>query len=725
MPITYNSDCKAFLISTPGMTYAMEVTSLGYLRSTHWGGVVKRAQDLSVKLLSLREGMLTWKDQYASGSISSHERKVAFEKQNEEIAPWGGYMFCEPGVKAVFHDGTRDVVLKYHSHEIDKKENYETLSVTLKDANYPLKVVLHYRIYEGLDIVDRWTVATNEGEEDILLESLQSAAWHLPQGKEYRLSHMSGKWSAEYQIERIQLTQSKVVLDNRSGISNHFATPWFALDYKGQAQEESGKVWFGALHWSGNWKIVAEINEFHQARVVGGINDFDSTWKLAASESFTTPIFTGGYSNAGFGKASRALHDYVNRHLLPHPHAAETRLPVMYNCWSVFEFDINVEQQIKLAKVAADIGCEVFMVDDGWFSTRDDDTSGLGDWWCSPTKFPNGLKPLIDAVKEHGMTFGLWVEPEMVNEQSELFNKHPEWTIYFPTRERTTGRNQLVLNFGRQDVQDWCYDWMDKLLTENDIDWIKWDMNRYISEPGWPDMPKDRQKEIWTRFVHGLYSVYARLRKKHPNVKYINCSSGGGRADFGLFRYTDRLTLTDNGDCLDFLKLWWGYSQFLPPRLPGTGFNNAPSNGINGRSVPFEYRLTKGFFGAMSVGSNFFKSDANELKRSAESIALYKKVRHLVAAGDVYRLVSPYENPCMAMMYAAKDKSQALLLIMTHSMQFYNLLPTVKLQGLDPDTLYKVGDLGTYSGAGLMEKGLAFKYKADYDSRVIFIEKCE
>ena len=720
MPITYDSDCKAFLITTSGMTYAMEVTPLGYLRSTHWGGAVGRAQDLSPVLLALDNKMLAWKDSYA-GNL---EKQKQFEKQNEEIAPWSGYMFDEPGVKAVFHDGVRDVALKYQSYSIEKQGAAETLAITLKDAYYPLKIELYYRIYEGLDLVDRWTVAINEGQEDIMLESLQSAVWHLPQGKDYRLSHMSGKWSGEYQIERVQLTQSSMVLNNRSGISNHFATPWFALDYKGQAQEECGKVWFGTLHWSGNWKIVAEVTEFNQTRVVGGIHDFDSTWKLAANESFATPIFTGGYSGAGFGKASRTLHEYIISYVLPQPYAKETKLPVFYNCWSVFEFDIDVEQQIKLAKTAAEIGCEVFMVDDGWFSTRDDDTSGLGDWWCSPTKFPNGLKPLIDAVKGLGMTFGLWVEPEMVNEKSELFTNHPEWIIYYPTRERTTGRNQLVLNFGRQDVQDWAIDWMDKLLSENDIEWIKWDMNRYISEPGWPDMPRDRQREIWIRFVHGLYNVYGRLREKHPDVKFLNCASGGGRADLGLTKYTDRLTLTDNGDGLDFLKLWWGYTQFMPPRLPGTGFNNAPVNGINGRGVPFKHRLTKGFFGAMSVGSNFFKSDPDEIKRSADAIALYKKVRHLVAAGDVYRIVSPYENPLMSMMYVAKDKSQALLLILTHSMQFYNLLPSIKLCGLDNEALYNVGGLGVYSGAGLMEKGLVFQFDADYDGRVIFIEKC-
>ena len=718
MSIIFDKENNAFLLHTPNMTYAMEVTSLGYLRSTHWGGRVERACDLAPRLLCLREGLLTWRDRYPRG----HEQQVAFEKQNEEIAPWSGYMFTEPGVKLQYSDGVRDVVLKYKGYNILADGEAETLIITLMDPNYAFEADLYYRIYKNRDLIDRWTVTRNTGAEPIMIESLQSAAWYAPPGKNYRLTHMGGKWSGEYQMESVMLTQSKIVLENKLGISNHEATPWYALDPAGSSTEEYGEVWFGTLQWSGNWKIAVEVNQYNQVCVVGGMHDFDFGWKLNAGEKLTSPVFTSGYSPSGFGAASRALHDYARDILLPRPHADDSKIPIIYNCWSVFEFDINSKQQIELAKTASEIGCEVFMVDDGWFSSRDDDTSGLGDWWCSPTKFPDGLTPLIDAVKGYGMKFGLWVEPEMVNEKSELFNQHPEWVIGFPTRERTTGRNQLVLNFGMQEVQDWCYEWMDRLLTENDIDWIKWDMNRYISEPGWMQMPLDQQREIWPRYVFGLYSVYERLRKKHPGVKYINCASGGGRADLGLSRYTDRLTLTDNGDGLDFQRLFWGYTQFMPPRLPGAGFNNAPYNSINRRSVPFRYRLARAFFGAMQVGSNFYRSDAEEIEQSAQAIAKYKKVRHLIAGGDLYRLVSPYDSPLMAMEFVSKIKNEALLLILTHSMQYYNLIPRIKLRGLDKSTIYDVEGFGEVSGAALMEYGLSFQFDADYDSRVIHIK---
>lgn len=718
MPIMFDQSENVFILNTKNMTYSMEITPLGYLRACHWGGKVNRASDVKAQLLTVREGKQTWRGNYPKG----YEQQKGFEKQLEEIAPWSGYMFSEPGIKLQYSDGTRDVVLKYKKHSISSDHDSDVLCVTLIDPNFDFEIDLFYRVFSKYDLIDRWCVARNTGSSPIQIESLQSAAWTLPQGKEYRLTHMSGKWSGEYQIDHIRLTQSRVMLENKLGISNHAATPWFALDFKGEATEDSGRLWYGTLHWSGNWKIAIEVDQYNHTRVVGGIHDFDFSWKLNPGEELDTPIFTAGYTADGFGAASRNLHDYAREVVLPKIHAQNAELPVMYNCWSVFEFDINVQQQIELAKTAAKIGCEVFMVDDGWFSSRNDDTSGLGDWWCSHEKFPDGLTPLINEVKKNGMTFGLWVEPEMVNEKSLLFEEHPEWVIGFPKRELTTGRNQLVLNFGKKEVQDWCFDWMNKLLVENDIEWIKWDMNRYISEPGWLEKPIDEQREIWPRFVFGLYSVLSKLRTAHPNVKYINCASGGGRADFGLSRYTDRLTLTDNGDGLDFQKLYWGYSQYLPARLPGTGFNNGEYNDINHRNIPYSYRLARSFFGAMGVGNNFYKSSSDEIVKSSEAIKKYKQVRHIIATGDLYRLVNPYVEPLIAIEYASKDGNEALLLILTHSMQFYNQMPNIRLKGLHKEKIYEVDGFSEISGAALMECGLPFMFDADYDSRVIYMK---
>jgi alpha-galactosidase len=724
MDIKYDNRSGIFHLRTDNMSYAMNATSLGYLKHLYWGPVIDRDQDLqhAAVLPPLGDRNRPAAPDKTLPDYIQKQRLIRQERFNEEYAAWSGYFYDEPCIKATFADGVRDVVLNYVSHEITSGPESRTLRIRMKDAHYPLIVDLFYRIYAGLDVVDRWVSATNTGKEPIALEDLQSAVWLVPQGKQYRLTHLSGKWSGEHQMERVMLTQSKVTIETRTGVSNHLATPWFALDYLGQATEDTGRVWYGSLHWSGSWKIVAEVNQHDQTRVTGGTNDFDSVWNLKPGETFTAPKFTGGFTASGFGAAARQLHDYMRTHVLPKPHVAELP-PVMYNSWSVFRFNIDVAQQMNLVDTAADVGCEVYMVDDGWFSTRDNETSGLGDWWPSKAKFPNGLKPLIDKVKSRGMQFGLWVEPEMVNEKSELFSKHPEWVIQFPNRERTRGRAQLVLNFGRKDVQDWCVDWMHRLLAENDIPWIKWDMNRYIADPGWMEKPREEQREIWIRFVQGLYDVFRRLRELHPNVKYINCASGGGRTDMGLFAYTDRLTLTDNGDPLDFLRLYWGYLQVFPARLASTGFSNDLPNGINGRTTPLPYRAMRGYFGAMGVGTNFKIVDQNEIAYTAETIKRYKGMRHLVAFGDTYRLASPYENPYMAIEYAAKDGSEAAVLLMSHSMQYYRTLPKLRLHGLKSDALYDVEGLGVASGAWLESEGIPIRFDADFDGKMIMVKR--
>jgi alpha-galactosidase len=712
--IRHNEKLGIFHLRTEKMSYAVGVTSLGYLKHLYWGPAIDREEDFA------HAAAMPAVDQKLS-EVVRRERMLRQERANEEYAAWSGYFFDEACIKATFADGVRDVVLKYDSYEITSGGGSRTLRIRLKDAHYPLVVDLHYRIYDGLNVVDRWVTATNTGREAIALEDLQSAVWLVPQGKQYRLTHLSGKWSGEYQVERVMLTQTKVVMESRIGISNHVATPWFALDYMGRATEEEGRVWYGTLHWSGNWKIVAEVTQQDQTRVTGGMNDFDSVWSLKPGETLAAPKFTGGFTERGFGAAAREMHDYMREEVLPKAHVKEV-MPIIYNSWSVFEFKIDAEQQINLVDTAADVGCEVFMVDDGWFSTRDDDTRGLGDWWPSKTKFPRGLKPLIDKVKSRGMEFGLWVEPEMVNEDSDLYRAHPDWVIQFPTREKTTGRQQLVLNFGRKDVQDWCVEWMDRLLKENDIAWIKWDMNRYITEPGWMQKPQPEQREIWIRYVQGLYDVYRRLRELHPKVKYTNCASGGGRADMGLFAYTDRLTLTDNSDPLDFLRLYWGYLQVFAPRVPGTGFSNALPDYINGRSAPLRYRAMRAYFGAMGLGTNFKTVTKDEIAFTAETIKRYKGMRHLTAFGDVYRLVDPYENPYMAIEYAAKDGSEAAVLLMSHSMQYYRTLPKLRLRGLKRDSLYDVEGFGVASGAWLESEGIPVRFDADFDGKLIMVK---
>ena len=318
------------------------------------------------------------------------------------------------------------------------------------------------------------------------------------------------------------------MLESRRGNTSHDLNPWFALDEGGKADEDHGRVWFGALGWSGNWKLVVEDTPAaHQVRVTGGYNDFDFSWPLKPGESLSTPPYYGGFSSRGFGEASRQMHRLERDEILPdhaHPHVR----PVLYNSWEATTFDVNEPGQKVLAEKAAKLGVELFVMDDGWFGKRNDDHAGLGDWYVNPQKFPQGLQPLIRYVNSLGMDFGLWFEPEMVNPDSDLYRHHPDWAMNFPGRPRSEARNQLVLNMARDDVKEYIFGVLDKMLSENNIKYIKWDMNRHFGEPGWAEVPVAEQKEIWVKYVQNVYEIIDRLRAKHPNLEIESCSGGGG-----------------------------------------------------------------------------------------------------------------------------------------------------------------------------------------------------
>ena len=334
-------------------------------------------------------------------------------------------------------------------------------------------------MHEQHDLIERWVEIKNTGDTPLNLERVFTALWHLPWGGQYRLSYVYGRWFDEWQLHREPLQAGVKALESRRLTTSHQSNPWFAVD-RGSADERQGEVWFGVLAWSGNWKLLAEVTDVDLTRLAIGINDWDFTWRLQPGETFTTPASLAGYTQGGFGAASRTLHDYA-RSILPHglkPH------PVLYNSWEAVFFDVSEATQIAVAERAAQMGVELFVMDDGWFHRRDIDNAGLGDWWPDEKKFPNGLQPLIKRVNELGMGFGLWVEPEMVNTDSELYRAHPDWIIHFPTRSRTEMRNQHILNLGRADVQEYLIDLLDKLLGEHNIVFIKWDMNRNVSRAG-------------------------------------------------------------------------------------------------------------------------------------------------------------------------------------------------------------------------------------------------
>jgi alpha-galactosidase len=649
-----------------------------------------------------------------------------------EYPAWGQGLFTEPALKVDSPNGDRTLVLIYESAKVSSSQ----LEIVLHDSFQPIRVHLFYQTY-GEGILARWSRIENTGKDPFHIEQAASATWNLPAGEDYSLSWLTGQWGGEWQLHTAPLATGSQVLESRRGSTGHQANPWFAIGRQGETTEESGPVWFGELGWSGSWRMNVESTSLHQVRVTAGYNPFDFAYQLKPGESLETPKFYAGYTAHGQGEASRALHSFQLAQILPtHPNPKPR--PVIYNSWEATEFAVNEAGQMALADKAAKLGVERFVVDDGWFGQRNSDHAGLGDWYVNKTKFPNGLKPLIDHVHTLGMDFGLWVEPEMINPDSDLYRAHPDWAMHFPDRQRSESRNQLVLNLARPEVKEYIFTFLDKLVTDNDIAFLKWDYNRNWSEPGWaeaagstPEHPDvTAQKEIYVRYIDNLYDVLAKLRSKHPKLEIESCSGGGGRVDLGILRYTDEVWPSDNTDALDRLTIQDGFTHAYTPETMAAWVTDVP-NFLNKRSIPLQFRFLSAMQGALGIGSNLTKWTPDEMDTAKRLTAFYKTVRTTVQHGRLYRLERPEGHESSQVQYVAQDGSQSVLFAYLHS-QHYGLVQTlIRLRGLNPASNYRIAPLDAnkytgeqvVSGALLMGRGVQLRLSGDYDSQALLLQR--
>jgi alpha-galactosidase len=707
--VQYDPERKVWVLQAGEATYAMGVNERGELQSIYWGPRVMRDADFS--------------SAHSRGEVASFDLSTTTTPQ--EYPGWGAELYNEPALKATYANGNRDVVLHFVQQHIDG----ETLQIDLKDIASDLQVYLYYKVFPETGILERWSRIENHTDQVITLESAQSAAWSLPHGEGYGWHYLTGHWGAEWQLHSEVLQTGSHVIESRRGSTSHQANPWFAIDRPDQTTEESGPVWFGALGWSGSWRINVEQTAMQQVRVTGGFNPFDFGYRLKPGEHLETPPFYGGFTNGGMGQASRILHRFERQSILPGGESARLR-PVLYNSWEATEFDVSEAGQLALAEKASKLGVERFVIDDGWFGQRKTDHAGLGDWYVNKEKFPHGLKPVIDGVHALGMDFGIWVEPEMINPDSDLYRKHPDWAMNFPGRPRTEARNQLLLNLAREDVKEYVFHWLDQLVTDNDISFLKWDYNRNWSEPGWDAVPPEDQKKIYVAYVHNLYDILERLRARHPKLEIESCSGGGGRVDLGILRYTEEVWPSDNTDALDRLTLQDGFSQAYTPGIMMAWVTDVPS-GIDHRIVPLKFRFMVAMSGSLALGGNLNKYSSEDLQASTRFVAFYKRIRATVQRGALYRLIAPEGSESSATEYVSTDGRQAVLFGFLHSQQFGTPFPTVFLRGLAEDAIYKVEaidpgqvhEIGAVSGAYLMHHGLDLNLRGDYDSTSVILEK--
>ena len=705
--IQYSEARKTWLLTTRQSSYAMGLGADGALRHLYWGAPLWRMDDLAAPP--------------ARRDISSFDPRQMLEA--EEFPGWGGARYYEPAVKITRENGVRDLVLRYASHRIEGDQ----LDIVLKDVQDPIEVTLHYHLYPDYGLLRRNATIRNGTAGALVVESAQSATWNLPPGEGYQLTYLSGRWAGETQVNHEPIHEGQKVLESRKGHTSHNFNPWFAID-AGDAGEEHGSVWFGALAWSGNWRLSIEQTPYRQVRVTGGFNSFDFAYPLKPGETLDTPPFYGGFSAAGFGPASRMLHRFTREQILPGGATSRLR-PVLYNSWEATTFAVDEAGQKALAAKAAKLGVELFVMDDGWFGARNNDDKGLGDWTVNPQKFPQGLKGLIDYVHSLKMDFGLWVEPEMVNANSDLYRAHPDWVINFAGRPRSELRTQMVLNVARDDVKEYIFGFLDKLATENDLRYFKWDMNRPFSEPGWPEAAPAEQRKLWVRYVLNLYEILDRLRAKHPHLEIESCSGGGGRIDLNILRRVEEVWASDNTDAFDRQRIQEGFSMAYPAKIMSAWVTDVPN--MNSRSTPLSYRFLTAMQGALGVGSNLNKFSEDDSRLATKMIAVYKRIRGTVQMGDLFRLSSPRTNDATVNEYVAADGKQAVVFALRHSQEYNTAVPAIRLRGLDPRALYQVESVDNklverqtlLSGAYLMGEGLNVNLRGDFDGTAVILER--
>ncbi|MEU1369115.1 alpha-galactosidase [Streptomyces sp. NPDC005803] len=679
--ISYAPDAGVWLLSTPRTSYALRTDTTGAPCHLAWGPrlTLEEAQELAAP---------------QAPPASSFEGRSPV---GEELPVDGGARYGTPSLQVRFADGTRAFEWQPAGHRVHEPEpGSQELALEFSDRHYPLTVTLHYRVYADSDVIERWTRLRNTGNDPLVLLRADSAAWTLPSREDYRLSHVTGQWSAESQLRREQLPFGETVLTSRRGITSHHANPWVMLD-AGDATEEHGQVWSAALAWSGGWRVTVQRTPDGRACFTGGAGHDGASLTLGPGEQFLTPVHAGLHSEGGFGAASRAWHAYTLAHVLPHPDETQ---PVLYNSWEATGFDVDAAGQKALAARAAKLGVELYVMDDGWFGGRRSERAGLGDWTASRDRFPEGLSPLVAEVHRLGMRFGLWVEPEMVNPDSDLYREHPDWVLHFPHRTRTELRSQLVLNFARRDVAEWAYGWLTRLVGEHGIDFLKWDMNRAFSEAGWPERHGDAD-QVGTAYVRNLYEVIDRLRADHPALRIETCSGGGGRVDLGILSRTDQAWTSDNTDASDRVAIQHGYSQIYPARTMAAWVTDVP-NQLTGRSVPLRFRFHVAMAGVLGIGGDLTRWSDAELAEGAELVAEYKRVRPLVQHGVMHRPRGPVDDGPAAVQYTSPDRSEALLLVWQRGPRHGSPRTPLRLAGLDPRARYRDTRTGTVHSANVL-----------------------
>ncbi|WP_165945279.1 alpha-galactosidase [Micromonospora sp. KC723] len=678
MPL--NPSHTSWCLRTPGSCYVVAVevdaqTGEATVLQKYWGPPL--ATDAARQVVGLTRGPST------PDGAGRHVTSFAEPVEIEELLPVTGGRRWGPAALEVSFGAVRSVELEFLSAKADD----ERLDLSLADRHFPLEVVLSFQIRPDGDVIERWVTIRNTALpdsdlSDITVTRFHSGSWFLPDADDYRYTGVVGAWAEEFQLRRGPLPVGELTYTSRQGITGHQSNPWIMID-AGTATETEGAVFGLALAWSGSWRLTATRRPEGGVAVAAGFGHEGLRWPLPAGAELVSPRMLGLYCEGGFGAASRAWHDYTRAFVLP---ASDEVRPVLYNSWEATGFTATAQGQLSLARTAAALGAELFVVDDGWFARRDDATSSLGDWWPHPERFPDGLGVLFEEIRALGMRVGLWVEPESVSPDSELYRAHPDWVLRMDHRRHDTKRDQLVLNFARPEVRDWALDWLSRLVAELGIDYLKWDVNRPFTQPGWPERSAD-QDLLWIDHTRNVYRVMDILRARRPALRIETCSGGGGRVDLGVLHHVDQAWPSDNTDAKDRQTAQHGFSQLYPAAVMGAWVTDSPNPNTQ-RDMPLRYRFHVAMAGVLGIGADIGRWTPEELTEARSLIDAYKQIRRTVQHGRQYRLGGIPGAERSAVQYILGDEVAVLV---------YNPLGNaksgprrLKLAGLDPDATYEV-----------------------------------
>lgn len=648
----------------------------------------------------------------ADGTFSVQE--CTLERLPREYPSFGLGDYREGALTVEAADGTCAVDLRLVSGEVLSEKpvleglpatfgDCAALKLTLRDAHTGLVAELNYAIFDDADAVVRSARLVNGGDAPLTVTRAYSACLDLPDAG-WELITLSGGWARERNIDRRALCPGEHGVATRCGASSHQASPFMALA-RPETNEAAGEAIGLSLVYSGNFVARVSVGQFGTARAVLGINDRDFAWRLLPGEAFQTPECALAWSKDGLGGMSLAFHALWQNHLLP-PRWARRRRPVLLNSWEAAYFDFDADKLLSIAAAAAEAGVELFVVDDGWFGHRDDDSTSLGDWVADRRKLPDGLKGLADGVRALGLKFGLWMEPEMISPDSDLYRAHPDWCLRIAGREDIRSRHQLVLDLGRPEVQDYVVEAVSRTLRESGAAYLKWDMNRNFTNLGTAALPPERQKELPHRYILGLYAALDRVTRAFPDVLIEGCAGGGGRFDAGMLYYVPQFWCSDNTDALCRCRIQYGTSLAFPPSTMGSHVSAVP-NHQTGRVAPMQARFDVALGGSFGYELDPRSLTDGERANLRGQVALANATQALRLEGDFIRLLSPYAGNETAWMFVSKDRREALLTVVRAQARPNELPPLVKLRGLDAALRYRVDLTGeTYGGDELMQVGL-------------------